>query len=219
MSKYVVIILSCYKNLQNQIAINETYGKWLKQYDIPYFFIVGNPKLPPKTAKRVLSENTIAVSCPDDYRNLSLKMKEAFSIISSLKLDFDYLLKCDDDTFVNVDNLVMFDTQNKDYIGSELRGFKHGNGVASGGAGYMIKSKWIPHLSSLIPPQGSKMEDVYVGRAIKCLKINLTHSDKFHPNHAKRSYIIPDKYNRNITTHYVTPEKMKEFYDNIRQTR
>lgn len=210
-NKFIVAILSCKPYADRRKAINETYGKALKKQGIPYYFLIGDPALQKGTFKRVAEENILYFSCPDDYENLSLKMKHFFTAIPHLKHDYNYILKCDDDTFINVPNLLEFNTKNRLYVGNELKGFKRGDGVASGGAGYLLHKNCVPVLAKFLPDTGSRMEDVYVASVLKKFDIALLHSTHFDPNHAKKNQIVPNSTNKNVTTHYVTPKQMYEF--------
>ena len=63
-------------------------------------------------------------------------------------IEFDYIFKCDDDTYVDINKLLSYDFQNRDYVGFNMKyclGDRFNKGkwlnYASGGAGYFLSKK------------------------------------------------------------------------------
>ena len=79
--------------------------------DIEALFVIGNPKL-----KEVVKEgDTIFVPCEDDYLSLPIKVKEMLKYFCKT-YDFEYVLKCDDDSFVRPEKLLNL-KKDGEYIG------------------------------------------------------------------------------------------------------
>jgi hypothetical protein len=76
----------------------------------------------------------LRLPCPDSYA--ALPQRTAWFCRWALEhSDFDYLFKCDDDTYVAIDRLVAVDLGGRDYVGRDLGGW------ASGGAGYFLSRR------------------------------------------------------------------------------
>lgn len=147
-------------------------------------------------------------------------------LVESLNHDWDFLFKCDDDTYVNFNKLVEF-LENYDANDDLYLGMKIVNpfAYAQGGAGYALTrsavKKCIKLLKHLYNDESKNKfaEDYSVGLALKEQGINLTHIDLFstpNPNIARKNQsvcinaIIKE---HKITTHYVNSETMKKIYD------
>jgi hypothetical protein len=103
-------IVTCNKNLSKIDYLRKTWVKKLISNNINYKFFVG------RGSTSILPDDVVALDVEDDYE--SLKQKTIGIIDYAIKnYNFDYLLKVDDDTFIDVDNLIKIDFNNKDYIG------------------------------------------------------------------------------------------------------
>lgn len=147
-------------------------------------------------------------------------------LVESLNHDWDFLFKCDDDTFVAFDRLInLLKNYNPDdelYIGGKIvNPFAYGQG----GAGYALTrgsvKKCIEFLKHLYndKSKNKNAEDYSVGLALKEQGVNLTHTDLLStpaPQVAKQNQSVCIdaiiKENK-ITTHYVMPETMRTIYN------
>jgi glycosyltransferase involved in cell wall biosynthesis len=110
--KIALGIITCKKNIHKINGIQKTWGQDLHTFNIPYFFIIGNPDL--KECK--LEGDTLYVPCPDDYENLPQKVFYFYQYIVE-KTNFEYIYKIDDDCYLNVENLYSTYFWNFDYFG------------------------------------------------------------------------------------------------------
>lgn len=95
MEKLLIMALGC-QRLQDRIeACRETWAT----REQPHVFVIGRPGQQP-----ALCGDVLYVNCPDDYMALPLKVWHGIRECL-IRFDFDYLFKCDDDTFVNTDRL------------------------------------------------------------------------------------------------------------------
>ena len=149
-------------------------------------------------------------------------------LVESLNHDWDFLFKCDDDAYLNFDELVEFlkdyDANDDLYLGGKI---VNPFAYAQGGAGYALTrsavKKCIKLLKHLYNDESKNKfaEDYSVGLALKEQGINLTHTDLLstpNPHTAKQNQsvcidAIIKKHK--ITTHYVNPETMKTIYESI----
>jgi len=105
--KLLVFITTYNKNVGRINTIENTWAKKLKEKNIPYFFISGDN----------LEVNAPTIKLNDfveSYEQLPLKSFHLFK--ESLNYEYDYILKADDDTFLNID-LLNGDILKFDYIG------------------------------------------------------------------------------------------------------
>lgn len=79
----------------------------------------------------------LQIPCPDSYEALPQKTA-AFCRWACRHREFDFLFKCDDDTYLIPQRLLAMDLSTTDYLGAELRrGIKY----ASGGGGYFLSHR------------------------------------------------------------------------------
>jgi len=196
-------ILSCAKYADRQQACRETWMGNASTADIRCRFFVGRDANP--------QPDTIRVECGDDYWAMVCKVRAMFQ--HALDNGYDYLFKCDDDTFVHVERLVGLVESGEvgDYRGYDIGESQNMLSYASGGAGYLVSRRAMETvLASKFEPftYTEKNEDVYVGIALREADIHVVHDRRFRPN-AKTT---PSHCNDIITGHYVTPERMRELH-------
>lgn len=132
-------------------------------------FLIGSPEIKaPELAGRYL-----LLPGPSDYSSLPQRVR-AFCQWAISRDDWDYLFKCDDDTYVAMSRLVRYPLT-ADYIGAE---WTPGARYASGGAGYFLSRKAAEvvacHLTRKEGP-----EDVYVRDALASQGIPFTQDQRF----------------------------------------
>lgn len=119
----------------------------------------------------------LQLPCPDDYDSLPMKVG-LFLEWADKHAEFEYIFKCDDDTYVRPERLLAFDCQGNEYIGAE---WSPGVGYASGGAGYWLSRKSVAVLAPVLRCYSSGAEDVLVGQILANAGITLKQSDFFIP--------------------------------------
>ena len=85
----------------------------------------------------LVGTHALVCPCPDDYPSLPQRTRW-FCRWALAQNDWDYLFKCDDDTYVSITRLSLYDLAGRDYVGAE---WKPGVGYGSGGAGYFLSRK------------------------------------------------------------------------------
>lgn len=94
--RLLVLVLSAVKNHNRRDAIRETWAQAKENYKI--IFVLSRDKL--LNAEKLLHNDILEVDILDEYSLLTPKVLESFNAVSDL--NFGYLLKCDDDSFVNI---------------------------------------------------------------------------------------------------------------------
>lgn len=103
-TKIVIGVLSCQKYGARREACLATWANVEGRDDLDLVFILGDGCRPEPVRQGCL----LHCPCPDDYASLSQKTR-LFCRWAVSNYDFDYLFKCDDDTYVHVDRLVKCD--------------------------------------------------------------------------------------------------------------
>ncbi|XP_045207883.2 glycoprotein-N-acetylgalactosamine 3-beta-galactosyltransferase 1-like isoform X2 [Mercenaria mercenaria] len=128
-----LILASAYKSRQ-MAAIENT---WAKRCD-KYLFINGQTNNPQ------IAETILNVPVLEERRHLTMKMRHAFKYVyRAYKGSFDWILKCDTDTYVVMENLRNLlshvDPFQPGYLGFHMKAWRnHRYGYMSGGGGYAI---------------------------------------------------------------------------------
>lgn len=108
--RLVILILSSPDNLEQRATIRKT---WLaqKQATVKHFFVIGTLDLLSEqrdtlqSEKRKFNDLLLLSRIPDSYGTLTKKLLYALKEVYKY-YDFNFLLKCDDDTFVLVHKLL-----------------------------------------------------------------------------------------------------------------
>jgi len=98
--RLLVLIISAVKNQNRRDAIRETWAQ--PEEDVKIFFVVSKDKS--LNAEKLVHNDMLEVDEEEGYRLLTRKVVASF--FSVRDINFDYLLKCDDDSFVNVPLIV-----------------------------------------------------------------------------------------------------------------
>ncbi|VEN52888.1 unnamed protein product [Callosobruchus maculatus] len=118
----IIIILSAPKNVKNRQLIRDTWRKLygnkqnnLEQtFKVKHYFVIGNLGLRADVKRQLTDEQNaykdlLILPMEDHYRNLTLKVKQAFQWLSDqydYGVNFKYVLKCDEDSFVHLKSFV-----------------------------------------------------------------------------------------------------------------
>ena len=108
------MILSSPKGKDRRDAIRQTWtrGHREKTSRVLVKFTLGTRDLPPSDADDIKMEESthgdllLLPELRDSYSNLTRKLLASFLALESSGLEYSYLLKCDDDTFVLLDSLL-----------------------------------------------------------------------------------------------------------------
>jgi hypothetical protein len=149
-----------------------------------------------RAAGPVLVDDLLLLPCPDEYASLPQRTRW-FCRWALTRDDWDYLFKCDDDTYVCTHRLVACDLNGKDYVGAE---WMPGVGYASGGAGYFLSRRAAAIVAEgLTAATGA--EDELVGQLLREAGVLFFRDDRFVAYGNDRPRPRPD--NDLITTHAV----------------
>lgn len=99
----MLMILTCKKNIIRHQYLKEA---WLNQCKIPYVFLIGDMSIEDDYLFSD-SERHLTIKCSDSYDYLSAKVKLGITTIMKL-FKPEYIIKCDDDVYVNVERLYTY---------------------------------------------------------------------------------------------------------------
>ncbi|XP_063700875.1 beta-1,3-galactosyltransferase 6 [Culicoides brevitarsis] len=107
------------ESVETQRLLLQKYKQWLQMetknikvgdYKVRHYFAIGTKNLDATTRKAVKDEQAVfndlllLPDLVDSYENLTNKLLQSFVQVET-QLDYNYLLKCDDDTYVKLDIL------------------------------------------------------------------------------------------------------------------
>lgn len=194
-AKILIGICTCHEYSARQEAVRSTWMGCLPENATAVLFL--------GEGGEVLNKDTILLPAPDDYTTLRQKV-HAFCRHAVSHFDFDYLFKCDDDTYVVANRLkhLLFDSP--DLVGSEE--WAH-EGFCSGGAGYLL-SKRATEIIARTQSSEIAPEDVWVSRILQQSGIKMQTSGQLQTD--IRRFPTPD--NCLISAHYCSPEIMRQIH-------
>jgi len=229
----IILVLSVSTKSATRNVIRRT---WLGDRDsrIKHFFIVGSEGVASSVLKDLSDEEALhgdimlLESISENYKSLSENVLTAFQWLRS-RYKFNFVLKCDDDSFVQVPLLLQELTkqqQQRLYWGF----FKGGSHVfrqgkwseptwflcdtylpyALGG-GYVLSNDLVEYLATSSPLlQHYNSEDVSVGLWLSPLKINRVHDYRFDTEFKSRGC-----FNQYLITHKQSVDDMLEKKKNL----
>lgn len=190
-------------------AVRETWGSHVaafKNVDLKFFY-----GLPKEGYPRKPEADEIFLDCPDGYGSLPLKTVGVCKYAA--ENGYQFVFKCDTDTWVNVEKLLVELLENNfDYAG-----YLHG-GVCSGGPGYLLSR----HACNIIAQQGRSpqhwAEDVHVSRVLGNAGIRPLMLQGHRPGFSAHFFFgngkafDPSRITDDvITAHAVFPEQMRQW--------
>jgi hypothetical protein len=202
-ARIVVGVLSGKNEHERREACRKTWMGDFYRAGVPSFFLVGNQE-------QQVHNDMLYLHCPDDYGSLPQKTR-GFCNFALKKYDFDYLFKCDDDTYVQVERFVQYDPMGRDYIGVDPTGEDTFN---SGGAGYFLSRRAAQIVADELTEQTGP-EDLLVGRLLARHGIYRSEDKRFQA--WWQPHAIPTPENDGITVHYVRGERMAEVHGGFKQ--
>lgn len=181
--KILIGIPSCLRDRERQ-----NYTRiWLKdceRFGVDYKFFLGGRQKEPIAKDEIHSDRI-----DDNYDSLIEKVK--WIIQYALDNGYEYLFKCDVDTFANVYRLIK-------KSGFEKYGWS-GSGVSYGGTGYWLSRERMLELLARTTPLGAlETEDVWVHRVLQNTCNHRMYSDtRYH----SLTNVGPASWNAIITVH------------------
>ena len=146
-------------------ACRDTWANDLAKFGVDYKFFYGNGTRQPEA-------DEVFLDVPDDYRSLSKKIRAICKW--ALENGYEYMFKCDDDTFVWSDRLLDSDFYGKDCVGYDWGGFV-------GGFACWLSKKAMEAIANA-PDTTEPADDVWVGKVLGNLGVKITHDTRYHPN-------------------------------------
>ena len=186
-------ICSCVSATARREAVRET---WLRRLPpgVRAVFFVGAGNAAPN------EDRVVQLPVEDDYASLPRKVATFFHFARA-GYDFDYLFKCDDDTYVCAERLIELARKRARYVGG---GEWLQERFASGGAGYLLSRKAVAILTAA-PFPGLGAEDVWVGEVLREAGVKLCPTGRLRMDHKD----LPSPENDLVSAHWCSPELMK----------
>jgi hypothetical protein len=156
--------------------------------------------------------DVVAVPAPDDYAGLVLKVR-ALLRHAVERYEFDYLFKCDDDTYVAAERIFDLVGGGAAFVGCKLLD-PAGSVFASGGAGYLLSREAARFLAGADGAL-SGPEDVWVSARLAAAGFALTHSPRLRIDHKDP----PTPANRLVSAHYCDFATMATIYRGMQAGR
>jgi hypothetical protein len=198
-------------------ALRDTWLRDLASFDsyVDYKFFYG------EGAERDPLEDEIFLKCPDTYESLPIKVQ--MIIRWALQHGFEYIYKCDDDTFCYIDRLLASDFREHDQVGYSPCFLQREPGNANyivGGPGYTL-NKQSMELVANGSPFHTGAEDLQVGHALVKRRMNRHVDLRFLPGfnaHFIDIAKLPAEHNY-ISLHSIRPQDMYTLYSRTEAPR
>lgn len=157
--------------------------------------------------RRISEPKVVQLPCPDDYEHLPRKSREVFRWALENQV-FDWVFKCDDDTFVQPERLAALVAGGLDarclYGGREPKGRNR----PSGGAGYLLHRSMLERIVADPAWPDCGAEDVEVARAVSRAGGGIVLDARFNSCPAP----APTVDNELVTAHWLRPSEMRRIY-------
>jgi hypothetical protein len=201
--RMIIGVLTAAKHEARRAAVRNTWGRDAAAHlECDLVFLIGDPTL--DRARR--EGDVLYLPCPDDYDSLPQKTRK-FCIWALEQPDWQYLFKCDDDTYVHVERLLAV----REWPTAIVGGKHTDDGHFHGGAGYTINrpaaQAIAEHLTAAKGLEDWKARDA-IHRA--GLRFSLDHRLCWDKSR------MPTRLNGSITCHYASPVRMRLIHDGFR---
>ena len=141
----------------------------------------------------------LTLPCADDYDSLPQKTCGLLQWAISTA-EYEFIFKCDDDTYLRPERLIAEATHGVDYMGAY---WTENAGYASGGAGYLLSRHAAEIAACGLAKHPTGAEDLLVGQILRGAGVPMITSDRFVPfaDEQKR----PKPTNQIISAHASDP--------------
>lgn len=158
-SDYIVLVCSCRKNRNKLEEIRKTWA--LKKPDnIKVIYLIGGYE------ETRLNGDILETKVTDDYKNFINKVHDSYKFLSK-NAEFKYLIKCDDDVFLNLDVISKFDYNDNDIIG------RIWDGIHMCGPLYILKKQVVDFLAEHQIDKNWINQNVWEGLKVHCQDSNI----------------------------------------------
>jgi hypothetical protein len=197
-----------------QARVNTIRETWIKDIpaDVDYKFFYGNRLRPDKERRvqrkvelREPSSDEIFLDCGDQYTANPDKMKAICAW--ALAHGYDYILRCDDDTFIYPDRLLATNWAQFDYVGAGFRTDMFHPG------GCMFLSRRAMEFIAQGSPTGYA-DDLWIGQLLRDKGIKLANEPTMHNKWGDDYVVVPANLPVDTLSsfHSCKPEVMRELY-------
>lgn len=194
--RILVGICTARQHAERRQAIRDTWLSMPAEGVECRFFAGGGDPLPDEP-------DVIPLDVADGYDDLPAKVL-AFFRHALDTYDFEWLFKCDDDTYVCIERLLELPDGIHDFFGDELL---QSRGSPQGGAGYLISRNRVQSLLSAdLPSTGP--EDILIGETAIRQGAKWISTERLCWGHFR----VPRRENRQITSHYCSPDRLRAIH-------
>jgi len=169
--RILVGILSCHAYPERRQAQRET---WLPLLTTDYRYFIGRP------VEAGSESDVVYLDVPDDYDSLPIKVLAMIKWVYDQ--GYDFLMKCDDDTYVRPAELLVSGFENYDYVGCQFRTTHyHPYTFAAGGCGYWLSRRAMKAALDYVPYNGYRdtSEDREMGKVMYKMGIKAVHDPAY----------------------------------------
>lgn len=213
-ARVLVLVCSCHEFVDRSPHFRDAAGQYTQRRAVRSTWM---RRLPPGMqavffvgdvpGRRMSEPKVVQLPCPDDYEHLPRKSREVFRWALENQV-FDWVFKCDDDTFVHPERLAALVAGGLDarclYGGREPKGRNR----PSGGAGYLLHRSMLERVVADPAWPDCGAEDVEVARAVRRAGGGIVLDARFNscPSPA------PAVDNELVTAHWLRPSEMRRIY-------
>lgn len=145
-----------------------------------------------------VESNALFLPCREEYARLPQKTRE-YCRWALTRPDWDYIFKCDDDTYVDLPGLMTFvEGFTGDYAGGQYSNY------ASGGGGYLLSRRAAQEVVNRVTAEIGD-EDMLTGQALRAAGIEV-HNDNGFNGFTVVSKRWPSRDGKIFTAHGITAE-------------
>lgn len=215
--KILIAILSCHARPFLRLAQRETWINDVAGAD--YRFFLGRPAVDPP------EDHCVYLACEDTYAKLTSKTHAM--VKWALAEGYDFVFKCDDDTYIRPDRLLSSNFAGDDYSG--FTGGRWGDvpgpdgrqivyAYAQGGAGYWLSRRALAIVAEHMLVK-EYCEDCAVGKTLALHGIAPILDARYCAKIGPRELSHPDARANYITMHKCDRLKMQRLYAADRQEK
>ncbi len=189
-------ICSCHRFAERRQVVRETWASAMPP-GVSALFFVGDGGSGDEAG-------LVRLSVRDDYAALPAKVQH-FYRYALAHYEFDYLFKCDDDTYVHVERLCTLPRPHVDFLGSQQLDV---HGFASGGAGYLLSRALVQRFADDTVSE-SGAEDVVFSVHARNSGARVESTPRLQPFGGDQ---VPQPNNDIVTGHWCAPFEMQRIH-------
>jgi hypothetical protein len=198
--RLVIAVVGCRAYLTRLATVRASWGARCPE-DVDIFYFVGR-------GEAAMPDWVTRVDAPDDYDALPIKVHAVHKWLRDRP--FDWLFKCDDDSFVVVDRVraIAQGMASDSFLGAP----DYHPHFAGGGGGYVMTRDASRRLADdREPPLGA--EDVYYSHRLMALGYAFHATPRLR--HDSRDEDLPRAGNDIATCHWMSPARLRDRHDEI----